>query len=144
MEIVNRKAKFEFRFLQIFEAGLSLVGTEVKSIRAGDANLSDAWCLFDNSELYIKNMYIGPYKFGPTEQHEPRRTRKLLLHRSELRKLERRSTEKGLTIVPYKLYFNEKGRAKCEIALAQGKKAYDKRESIKERDLKRDLERHGY
>ena len=89
-------------------------------------------------------MYIGPYKFGPVNQHESRRTRKLLMHRGELRKLERRVNEKGLSLIPYRLYFNEKGKAKCEIALAQGKKAYDKRQSIKERDVKRDLERSGF
>jgi len=143
MEIVNRKARFEYEFLQTLEAGISLVGTEVKALRAGDANLSDAWCLFENSELFVKSMYIGPYKYGPENQHETRRPRKLLLKKAELRKLERRATEKGLTIVPYKVYFNEKGFAKCEIALARGKKAFDKRQSIKERDVKRDLERHG-
>ncbi len=141
MEIVNRKAKFEYHFLQTYEAGMLLTGTEVKSLRAGDANLSDAWCLFDSGELYVKSMYIAPYKFGPQNQHEPRRTRKLLLKRSELKKLERKSTEKGLSIIPYKIYFGETGFAKCEIALAKGKKAYDKRDSIKERDVKRDLDR---
>jgi SsrA-binding protein len=141
MEIVNRKAKFEYHFLQTYEAGMLLTGTEVKSLRAGDANLSDAWCLFDGGELYVKSMYIAPYKFGPQNQHEPRRTRKLLLKRSELKKLERKSTEKGLSIIPYKIYFGETGFAKCEIALAKGKKAYDKRDSIKERDVKRDLDR---
>ena len=142
MEIVNRKAKFEYHFLQVYEAGLQLVGTEVKSLRAGDANLSDAWCTFEDSELFVKSMYIGPYKYGPANQHETRRKRKLLLNRTELRKLNRRVSEKGLSIVPYKIYFNEKGLAKCEIALAQGKKAYDKRHAIKERDVKRDMERH--
>ena len=141
MEIVNRKAKFEYHFLQTVEAGILLEGTEVKSLRAGDANLGDAWCLFDKGELYIKNMYIAPYKFGPQNQHETRRTRKLLLKRAELKKLERRVNEKGLSLVPYRLYFSESGFAKCEIALGKGKKAYDKRESIKERDVKRDLDR---
>ncbi len=141
MEIVNRKAKFEYHFLQTVEAGLLLEGTEVKSLRAGDANLNDAYCLFDKGELYIKSMYVAPYKFGPQSQHETRRTRKLLLKRAELKKLERRVNEKGLTLVPYKLYFSDSGFAKCEIALAKGKKAYDKRDSIKERDVKRDLDR---
>ena len=144
MEIVNRKAKFEYQFLQQYEAGIALLGTEVKSLRMGEANLSDAWCLFDNGELYLKNMYVAPYKFGPVNQHETRRTRKLLLKREELRKLERRVNEKGLTLIPYKMYFNEKGIAKCEIVLAQGKRSYDKRESIKQKDIKRDLERRGY
>ena len=144
VEIVNRKAKFEYHFLQKYEAGMMLNGTEVKSLRNGDANLSDAWCTFEGDELYIKSMYIAPYKYGPAEQHENRRTRKLLLKKSELRKLKRRSTEKGYTNIPYRLYFNDKGFAKCEIALAQGKRAYDKRKSIKERDVKRDLERTNF
>ena len=143
MEIVNRKAKFEYQFLQVFEAGITLVGTEVKSLRAGDANLNDAWCLFDNGELFVKSMYIAPYKFGPVNQHETRRVRKLLLKRSELRKLERRVKEKGLSLVPYKLYFGKSGFAKCEIALAKGKKAYDKRDSIKERDVQRYIDRRS-
>ena len=142
MEIVNRKAKFEYHFLQVYEAGIQLVGTEVKALRAGEAHLSDAWCTFQGSELFMKSMYIGPYKYGPANQHETRRNRKLLLNKSELKKIQRRVSEKGYSIVPYKIYFNEKGLAKCEIALAQGKKAYDKRQSIKERDVKRDMERH--
>ena len=141
MDIVNRKAKFEYQFLQTYEAGMVLTGTEVKALRAGDANLSDAWCTFENNELFVKSLYIAPYKYGPQDQHETRRTRKLLLKRSELKKLERRVKEKGLTIVPYRIFFGEKGFAKCEIALAQGKRAYDKRQSIKERDVKRDMER---
>lgn len=143
MEIVNRKARFEYEFLQVLEAGIELVGTEVKSLRAGNANLSDAWCLFEGTELFVKSMYIGPYKYGPASQHETRRTRKLLLKKSELRKLQRKASEKGFTIVPYRLYFNEKGFAKCEVALARGKRSYDKRQSIKDRDMQRDLERRG-
>jgi SsrA-binding protein len=141
MEIVKRKAKFEYHFFQFYEAGLSLVGTEVKSLRTGDANLSDAWCTFENGELYIKSLYIAPYKYGPVNQHESRRNRKLLLKKNELKKLLRRVKEKGQTIVPYRIYFSESGYAKCEIALAQGKKSYDKRESIKRRDVDRDLDR---
>jgi|SRR5690606_20538310 len=141
VEIVNRKARFEYHFNDTFEAGIMLSGTEVKSIRAGNANLRDAYCLFDGYELFIKNMYIAPYKEGSYANHEPVRDRKLLMKKTELRKLLRRVEEKGMTLVPYRLYFNERGIAKLEIALAQGKKAYDKRESIKERDTKRELQR---
>jgi len=141
MEVVKRKAKYEYHFLQTYEAGMALVGTEVKSLRIGDGNLTDAWCTFENGELIIKSLYIAPYKYGPVNQHETRRKRKLLLKKAELKKLLRRVKEKGQTIVPYRIYFSESGFAKCEIALAQGKKSYDKRESIKRRDVDRDLDR---
>ena len=141
MEVIKRKAKFEYHFLQQYEAGLALVGTEVKSLRTGDANLSDAWCNFEHGELYIKSLYIAPYKYGSASQHETRRDRKLLLNKSELKKLQRRVKEKGQTIVPYRIYFSESGFAKCEIVLAQGKKSYDKRDVIKKRDNERDLDR---
>ena len=140
-EIVNRKAKFEFSFIQQYEAGLVLSGTEVKALRQGLANLNDAYCLFDNGNLVVKNMFIAEYDHGTIYNHDARRDRRLLLHKSELKKLERRVTEKGYTIVPFKLYFTDRGFAKLEIALAQGKKAFDKRETIKERDSKRDLDR---
>ncbi len=142
ISIVNRKAKFEYQFLQTFEAGISLLGTEVKSIRNGNANLTDAYCLFKSpTELILKSLYIGEYEAGNQFNHETRRDRKLLLRKSELKKLHRRTTEKGLTIVPYKIYSGERRLIKIEIALAQGKKAYDKRNSIKERESKRDLDR---
>lgn len=141
MDIINRKAKFEYEFLQTIEAGLQLTGTEVKSIRNGDVNLGDAWCLFEHGELFIKNLHIGEYKHASSEQHAPMRMRKLLLHKAELKKLERRVNEKGLTLVPYRIYFSASGYAKCEIALARGKKAYDKRESIKQKDVQRDIDR---
>lgn len=140
-EIINRKAKFEYSFLQLFEAGLVLTGTEVKAMRQGLANLSDAYCLFDHSNLLVKNMFIAEYDHGTVYNHDARRDRRLLLKRSELNKLERRVTEKGLTIVPYRLYFSERGFVKLEIALAQGKKAFDKRETIKERDNKKAMDR---
>lgn len=140
-EIVNRKAKFEYHFLQEFTAGIMLTGTEVKSLRAGNGNLSDAYCLFKDGGLYIKSMYIGEYDHGNIHNHEPRRDRKLLLKKNELYKLERRVKEKGLTIVPYKVFFSERGLAKLQVILGQGKKAYDKRDSIKERDMKRDMDR---
>lgn len=141
IEIKNRKATFEFFFIDVYEAGIVLTGTEVKSLRDGNANLSDAYCVFNNGDLYVHSMYIGEYSHGNIFNHEPRRTRRLLLRKSELKKLEKKVNEKGNTIVPYKLYFSERGMAKLEIALAKGKKSYDKRDQIKERDNQRDLER---
>jgi SsrA-binding protein len=141
VEIVNRKAKYEYEFLQTIEAGMQLTGSEVKSLRNGDANMGDAWCVFERGELYIRNLHIGEYKHSSTEVHVPLRMRKLLLHKAELKKLERRASEKGLTIVPYRIFFAESGFAKCEIVLARGKKSFDKRESIKEKDVQRDVDR---
>jgi len=141
IEIVNRRASYEYHFLAEFEAGIVLTGTEIKSIRKGNVNLRDAYCTFKNGELFLNNMFIAEYKYGNQFNHEERRTRKLLLKRQELRKLEKRVKEKGLTIVPVRLFVNERGLAKVDIALAQGKKTYDKRDSIKEKDLKRDLAR---
>ena len=141
MEILNRKARHEYHMLQKFEAGLVLKGTEVKALRLGQANMSDAWCVFDQGELYLKNLHINEYEQASISQHEAKGTRKLLLNKSELKKLERRAQEKGLTIIPYRIYFSERGHAKCEIWLAQGKKEFDKRNTIKERDIKRDIDR---
>ncbi len=141
IEIVNRKAKFEFHFLDSFEAGIMLVGTEVKSVRAGEANLSDAYCYFLNGELWIKSLFIGEYRHGNRFNHETRRERKLLLNKKELKKLEKRITEKGLTIIPYRLFLNDRNIVKMEIKLAQGKKVFDKRESIKQKDITRELDR---
>ncbi len=140
-EIVNRKAKYEYEFLQEYDAGMMLSGTEVKSLRLGNANLTDAYCLFKDGALYIRSLYIGEYDHGNIYNHEPRRERKLLLRRTELRKLERRVNEKGLTIVPYKIFFSERGLAKLRIVLAQGKKTYNKKSVIKERDAKREMDR---
>ncbi|MEQ8706583.1 MAG: SsrA-binding protein SmpB [Phaeodactylibacter sp.] len=141
VEIINRRAGFEYRFLDTFEAGIMLFGTEIKSIRKGNANLRDAYCFFRKGELYIKSLFIAEYEHGNMFNHESRRTRKLLLKRRELGKLEKQLKEKGLTIVPIRLYISDRGLAKVEIALAQGKKVYDKRESIKQKDVKRDLDR---
>ncbi|HMQ50053.1 MAG TPA: SsrA-binding protein SmpB [Saprospiraceae bacterium] len=141
IEIANRRANFEYHFLELFEAGLVLMGTEIKSIRKGNVNLRDAYCLFEEGGLVVKSMFIGEYAHGNQFNHEPRRTRKLLLKKSELRKLDKKVKERGFTIVPVRLYVNDRSLAKLEIALAQGKKAFDKRESIKERDAKRELER---
>jgi len=140
-EIVNRKAKFEYHFVQEYDAGIMLTGTEVKSLRGGNGNLSDAYCFFKNGELYIKNLYIAEYTHGNVHNHETRRDRKLLLRKAELKKLERRVNEKSMTIVPYKVFFSERGLVKIRIILAQGKSSYDKRDTIRERDAKRDLDR---
>jgi len=140
-EIRNRRVEFEFKLLNTFEAGLILTGTEVKSLREGHANLNDAYCYIRQGELFVRNMFISEYNLGTYNNHDPRRPRKLLLTRNELNKLEKKVKEKGFTIVPVRLYFSERGLAKLEIALAQGKKSYDKRHSIKEKDTKRDLDR---
>ena len=140
-QIVNRKAEHEFAFLKKYEAGLMLNGTEVKALREGMANLNDAFCYFIKDELYVKSMYIAEYANGTIYNHEARRLRKLLLRNAEIKVLIRRVAEKGLTIVPYRIYFNERGIAKLEISLAQGKKSYDKRESIKARENKREMDR---
>ncbi len=140
-EIVNRKAKFEYHFIQELEAGIMLTGTEVKSLRQGNANLSDAYCMFSDGELYVHSLFIAEYDHGNIYNHETRRTRKLLLKRSELKKLEKRVKEKGYTIVPYRIFFSDRGIVKLDIVLGQGKKSFDKRDSIKEKDLKRDMDR---
>lgn len=138
--IINRKAKFEYHFLSKFEAGVQLTGAEVKSVRAGEANLNDAYCMFKDGELYIRKMYIAEYKMA-VKTMETRRERKLLLKKGELRKIEKKAKEKGFAVVPYQIYTSDRGLIKIEIALAQGKKAYDKRKSIKDRDSQRDLDR---
>ena len=141
IEILNRKASFEYKFLDEYEAGIILTGTEIKSIREGNANLKEAFCAFKGEELYVRNLFIAEYKYGTIHNHEVKRTRKLLLKRQELKKLQRKVKEKGFTIVPYKMFISERGFAKVIIMLAQGKKYFDKRQSIKERDNKRDLDR---
>ncbi len=141
IEIVNRRATFEYHFIELFEAGIVLTGTEIKSVRKSQVSLKDAYCVFQGGELYVRNLYIKEYENATHFNHEPRRMRKLLLKRAELKKLHRRVKERGLTIVPYRMYVNERGLAKLEIALAQGKKVHDKRESLREKDQKRELER---
>jgi SsrA-binding protein len=141
INIKNRKASFEYQFIATFVAGISLVGTEIKSIRNNQANISDAHCVFVNEELFVKNLHIAEYNSGGYTNHEPKRDRKLLLNRQELNKMQGKVKEKGNSIVPIRLFINEKGKAKLEIVLAKGKKIYDKRESIKEKDLNRDLDR---
>ncbi|MEY4382892.1 MAG: hypothetical protein RI995_434 [Bacteroidota bacterium] len=141
VEILNRKASFEYQFLDTFTAGLVLSGTEIKSIRQGKVNLTDAYCLFHQDELFVRNMHISKYEEGTHYNHEPIRDRKLLLSKRELKKLLNELKNVGLTIIPTKLFISDKGYAKLNIALAKGKKLYDKREDIKERDVKRGLER---
>lgn len=141
VNIKNKKASFEFFFLEEYTAGMVLTGTEIKSIREGKVSMADAYCIFHKSELYIKNLNISKYDNGTYYNHEPLRERKLLLSKRELRKLESKLTDKGLTIIPTRLFINDRGLAKLDLALAKGKKLYDKRESIKEKDVKRDLER---
>jgi SsrA-binding protein len=133
----NRKAHHDFHLLETFEAGLVLVGTEVKAMREGRANLRDSFCRFDRGEAYLFNAHVGQYSHGGYASHDPLRPRKLLLHQEELRKLFGKTTEKGLTVVPLRMYFKN-GRAKLTIALAKGKKAYDKRETIKRREAERE------
>jgi SsrA-binding protein len=141
INIRNRQASYEFELLDKYVAGLVLTGTEIKSIREGKANLQDGYCYFNNGELFVKGINITPYAQGTHYNHEAQRERKLLLKRAELKKLERKSEEKGLTLVPVRLFINERGYAKLEIALARGKKLHDKRESIKEKDIKREMNR---
>jgi SsrA-binding protein len=141
IDIKNKRASFEYEFLEKHIAGIQLTGTEIKSIREGQANLTDAYCMFENNEMFVKSMHISEYKYGSVYNHEPKRPRKLLLRKQELNKLKRKSEEKSLTLVPIRLFINEKGLAKLEIALAKGKKTYDKREDIKKRDIKRDISR---
>lgn len=140
-QIKNKRASFEYHFLDEFKAGMVLTGTEIKSIRQGKANITDAYCTFDGDDLVVRNMYIAEYEKGGYANHEPKRDRKLLLQKKELRKLASKLKDQGLTIVPIELFFNEKGFAKLHIALAKGKKLYDKRSDLKEKDTKRELER---
>ena len=141
-EVTNKKAEFEYFFVSNYEAGIMLSGTEIKSIRTGGSvNLRDSYCLFRGDELYVRSLHISPYKHGTRYNHEDRRDRKLLLKRQELRKLHRKVKEKGSSIIPYRLYFTDRGFVKLEIALTKGKKSYDKRHVIKERENKRDLAR---
>lgn len=139
VDISNRKARFSYEFLQTFVAGIQLHGTEIKAIRDGKVNLSDGYCYFKGEELWVKNIHISEYSFGTYNNHDPLRIRKLLLHKRELRKLQMAVKEKGLTIIPFRIFTNERGLAKIEIALAKGKKMHDKRESIKERESKKQL-----
>ncbi len=141
IEISNRRASFDFEFLETYQAGIVLVGTEIKSIRSGKVSFQDAFCYFNNGELYVKGINIAKYFWGSWGQHEPTRDRKLLLNKKELRNLEQAVKQKGLTIAVVKLFVNDEGLAKLVIALAKGKKEFDKRNTIKENDIRREMER---
>lgn len=141
INIKNRKASHEYEFIDKFVAGIVLTGTEIKSIRNSQVTMSDAHCVFIENELWIKNLHISEYSNGGYVNHEPKRERKLLLNRQELEKINGKVTTKGMTIIPTRLFVNDKGRAKLEIAVAKGKKLFDKRESLKDKDNKRDLDR---
>ena len=144
MEIINREAKFNYFILEEIECGIALVGTEIKSIRNGKANLKDSYAIIRGNEVYLLNMHINEYKEGNLFNHDPKRTRKLLLHKNEIKKLKKSVQEEGKTLVPLKLYF-VKNKAKILLGLCKGKKNYDKRESIKEKDIAREKEKlHKY
>ena len=141
ISISNRKARFEYEFLEVFTAGIQLLGTEIKSLRAGNANLAEAYCYVQKSEVWITGMYIAEYQYGSYMNHDPKRLRKLLLNKKEINKISSALQNVGITIVPLKLYITEKGWAKIDIALAKGKKLHDKREDLKQKDDKRQMDR---
>lgn len=141
MEIKNRSAYYEYQIDDKLDAGMVLTGTEVKSLRGGKASFNDSYCLFQGDELYVRSLHISEYTQGTYNNHNPVRERKLLLHKKELRKWQQKIKEKGYTIIPLRIFFSESGKAKIQIGLARGKKLHDKRESIKERDAKRELDR---
>ncbi|SEK66925.1 SsrA-binding protein SmpB [Parapedobacter koreensis] len=141
INIKNKKAFFEYHILDTYVAGIRLLGTEIKSIREGKANINDSFCSFFDDGLYIRNMHIAEYSHGSFYNHEAKRDRQLLLNKKELKKLKTKSEERGFTIIPLRMFISKRGFAKVEIALAQGKKDFDKRETIKERDTKRELDR---
>lgn len=137
INIKNRKADFEYHLMASFTAGIVLTGTEIKSIRAGKVNLTDSYCSFINNELWVHNVHISEYAAGSYNNHEPKRDRKLLLNRKELKKLASKLNERGMTIIPTRMWINENGYAKLDISIARGKKMFDKRDSIKEKDQRR-------
>lgn len=141
IEIKNKRATFDYEILDVLTAGLVLTGTEIKSLRAGKANLTDSYCLIEKDEAYVRNMHISEYEKGGHYNHEPKRDRKLLLNRQEINKWHTKLKEKGLTMVPLKIFINPKGLAKLDVGLARGKKTFDKRESLKEKDAKRQMDR---
>lgn len=141
VNIKNKRASFEFQLLDKYVAGIQLSGTEIKSIRLGKASITESFCSFKGDELYVVGMHIAEYELGTYANHEPRRERKLLLQRQELNKLQKKLKDQGLTIVPLRLFISESGYAKLEISLAKGKKLHDKRDSLKEKDMKRDIDR---
>ncbi|HSF52546.1 MAG TPA: SsrA-binding protein [Algoriphagus sp.] len=144
INIKNKKANFEFEFIDTYVTGLMLKGTEIKSIRESKVSLTEAFCLFLDGELYIRQMHISPYTMAASYNHVAVRDRKLLLKKKELEKLETKSAEKGLAIIPVRIFINDRGLAKLEIALARGKKIHDKRQDLKEKDAKRELQRMAF
>jgi SsrA-binding protein len=143
MEIRNRSAFYEYQIDDKYDAGMVLTGTEVKALRSGKASFNDAYCLFNGDELYVRSLHISEYERGTYNNHDPLRERKLLLNKKELRKIQGKIKEKGFTIIPLRIYFAESGKAKVQIGLARGKKLFDKRESIKQREADRELRRMG-
>lgn len=141
VNIKNKRASFDYELLDTYQAGIVLTGTEIKSIRLGKASLVDTFCFFNNGELWVKNMYIAEYFYGTYNNHQARRDRKLLLTKKELQKIQRLSKESSFSVIPTKIYISDKGLAKIIVAVAKGKKVYDKRESIKEREDKRQMDR---
>ncbi|MFA7494197.1 MAG: SsrA-binding protein [Proteiniphilum sp.] len=141
INIKNKRATFDYELVETFTAGIVLTGTEIKSIRLGKASLVDTYCFFERGELWVRNMHIAEYFYGTYNNHSARRDRKLLLNKNELRKLSRLTKETGFTIIPIRLFINEKGLAKVVIAVARGKKQYDKRQSLKEKEDKRSMDR---
>lgn len=141
ISIKNRKASFNYELVERFVAGMKLVGTEIKSIRGGKVNLTDSYCTIIRGEMYVINLHIAEYELGTVNNHIAKRDRKLLLNKKEIEKLDKKVKESGFTIVPTKLFVNDRGLAKLEIALARGKKTYDKRETLKSKDAKRDIDR---
>ncbi|MBO4403055.1 MAG: SsrA-binding protein SmpB [Bacteroidales bacterium] len=143
INIKNRKAEFEYFLSTKFTAGMVLTGTEIKAIRTGKANLTDSYCLFIGEEFWVRGLHISEYKAGSYNNHDPKRDRKLLLTKRELRKIQSKLNEKGTTVIPTLLFINENGYAKLEIAIARGKKMYDKRETLKEKEIRRSLAYKG-
>lgn len=141
INIKNKRASFEYNLLDRYVAGIRLLGTEIKSIREGKANINDSFCAFFEDGLYIRNMHIAEYSFGSFYNHEAKRDRQLLLTKKELKKLKEKGDDKGFTIVPVRIFISDRGFAKVEIALAQGKKDFDKRETLKEKENKREMDR---
>jgi len=140
LKIKNRKASYEYKLINKYVAGIMLVGTEIKSIRNNQANISDSYCLFIKDDLYVKNLHIAEYQNAGNNNHDTKRNRKLLLNRHELNKIKSKTNEKGMSIIPTLLFINDTGKAKLEIAIAKGKKNYDKRNSLKEKDQKRQVD----
>ena len=141
--IINRKAKFDYEFIDRYKAGMALTGTEIKSIRAGNVNMGDAYCVLEDGEVYLLHMHISEFKQSSYNVHEPMRQRKLLLNKQEIKKIEGKIKTKGYTLFPIRLYENDRGILKLEIGLGQGKKTFDKRDDLKEKDIAREMQRNN-